>query len=612
MITRLPYRSLYGERTVIRLALAVFVVATIGVTRESKTSMVAHACTDVLVTPGASSDGSSMIAYNADSPTLYGSLYHYPRTSAGNATSKQRKVFDWDSGAYLGLIDEAEGTLYNVVGNSNEYGLVIGESTFGGVQPLSAGQLGAKMDYGSLIYITLQRSKTVLEAIQTMVDLMDTYGYASSGESFSLADRSGQVWMMEVISRGNELKRGAVWVAVRIPDGSVAAHANQARITTFPRDDPANCLYADDVVDVAIHYGLYPVGSDPLRFSFSDTYDPLHFVSVRQGEARVWSLFSHLVPGFEAQYQDYALGRNLSHRMPLYVTPASKLTVLDVMNLMNSHYENTILDSSQDVGSGVFASPYRPRPLVWELNGTTYHNERSVATAKTGWNFVAQVRPWMPPELSALVWFAVDDSSTSYRTPVYGSATAVPKPYVGKGAQDGITTPLMQFDLTKAFWVQNMVSNLCYSRWSDVYPVVRTRIDALQAGLMQLTARVDQRALEVYRDKGPEEAVAYVTQFGCNIGMTLHRKWLRFYGELFVRFRDYYTIIPDEGEPVCGCQAKEPGMSESVRYRIVRETGSHYEVQDPSSSKLLWGEQKGVRYVQSPQGPLVVESASRL
>jgi dipeptidase len=603
MIAHRQNRSLCGERqTVLRLALAVFVVISIGTTRDAKNAMLAHACTDILVTPGASSDGSSMIAYNADSPTLYGSLYHYPRTKAGNSTSKQRKVFDWDSGAYLGLIDETDKTTYNVVGNSNEHGLVIGESTFGGVQPLSEGQLGAKIDYGSLIYITLQRSKTVMEAIRTMVDLMDTYGYASSGESFSLADRSGQVWMMEVISRGNELKRGAVWVAVRIPDGTVAAHANQARITTFPRDDPANCLFAEDVVDAAIHYGLYPAESDPLGFSFSDVYDPLNFVSVRQGEARVWSLFSQLVPGFEAQYQDYALGHNLSHRMPLYVTPASKLSVLDVMKVMNSHYEDTSLDSSLDVGSGLFASPYRPRPLVWELNGTTYHNERSVATAKTGWNFVAQVRPWMPPELSALVWFAVDDSSTSYRTPVYGSATAVPKPYAGKGSQDGIVTPLMEFDLSKAFWVQNMVSNLCYSRWSDIYPVVRTRIDALQAGLMQLTARADETALGVYRDKSPEEAVAYVTQFGCNIGMTLHRKWLRFYGELFVRFRDYYTIVPREGEPVCGCQAQQPGMSDAVKYRIVHETGSRYEVRDPLSSASESGEEKGARLFQLDPG----------
>lgn len=533
-----------------------------------------ESCTDILVTPGASLDGSAMIAYNADSPSLFGTLYHYP---ASNNNSENRKVYNWDNGAYLGEILEASKT-YNVVGNSNEYGLVIGESTFGGVAPLSSGQDGAKIDYGSLIYITLQRSKTALEAIHTMVGLMDTYGYGSGGESFSICDRTGQVWMMEVIGRGNQGKRGAVWVAMRIPDGTVAAHANQARITTFPRNDPENCLYSDDVVDVAVSYGLYPAEADPLKFSFSDTYDPLGFVNVRQGEARVWSIFSQLVQGFEAEYESYALGHDFSRRMPLYVKPTSKLGVLHVMQLMNSHYENTALDSSSDVGAGLFASPYRPRPLVWEFNATKYHNERSIATAKTGWNFVAQVRPWMPPEISALIWFAVDDSSTSFRTPVYGSATAVPKPYAGKGAQDGVTTPLLTFDLRKAFWVQNMVSNFCYARWKDVYPVVRRKIDSLQQELLDQTALVDQVALKTYKEQGSAKAVAYVTQFGCNMGMRLHRNWMDFYGELFARFRDYYTIVPKEGEPVCACQALEPGLSDDAKRRIVEETGDHYKV----------------------------------
>jgi dipeptidase len=583
---------------------------------------VVQACTDVLVTPGASADGSAMIAYNADSPTLFGTLYHYPASAAPapDQPRRQRKVYNWDTGAYLGTIDESDQPLYNVVGNSNEHGLVIGESTFGGVQPLAGGQDGAVLDYGSLIYVALQRCKTVREAIVTMTGLLDQYGYASSGESFSLTDRSGQVWMMELISRGNQLgKKGAVWVAVRIPDGSVAAHANQARITTFPRNNPDHCLYSEDVVDVAVHYGLYPADADPLLFSFSDAYDPIHFVSVRQGEARVWSIFSRLVPGFQAEYQSYALGQDLSRRMPLFVTPPAKLTVLDVMQLMNSHFEDTVMDSSLDVGSGLFASPYRPRPLVWEHNGTSYHNERSVATAKTGWNFVAQVRPWMPPELSALVWFAVDDSSTSFRTPVYGSATAVPKPYAGPGAQDGVVTPILQFDLSKAFWVQNMVSNLCYSRWSDVYPLVRAKIDALQAGLLRQAALVDDTALKVYRKKGSKDAVAYATQFGCNTGEALHQKWLEFYGELFVRFRDYYTIVPQPNEPVCGCNAQEPGMSEVVRDRIVRETGDHYQVVESGpgpdvgrlrAHEVVSGEQSGVGLARSATLDLAKEEES--
>jgi dipeptidase len=327
-----------------------------------------HACTDLLVTPGASADGSATIAYNADSVTLYGVLYHYPRTEGRGG--QMRDIYEWDTGKYLGQIKEVNYT-YNVVGNSNEHGLVIGESTFGGVPELSGIKqqqaLGAILDYGSLIYITLQRAKTALEAIHTMDSLLNEYGYASSGESFSISDRSGVVWMMELIGRGDTYgKLGAVWVATRIPDGYVAAHANQARTTTFPRDDPENCLYAEDVVDVAVHYGLFSASADPKDFSFSDVYNPVGFVNARMSEARVWSIFSAIADqdgSFQKQYQDYALGSNTKNRMPLYIKPYAKLSVTDVMKLMNSHYEGTEMDPTLDNGAGIFASPYRSRPL---------------------------------------------------------------------------------------------------------------------------------------------------------------------------------------------------------------------------------------------------------
>ena len=281
-----------------------------------------------------------------------------------------REIYEWDTGKYLGEIKEVNST-YNVVGNSNEHGLVIGESTFGGVPELAGIKqqeaLGAVLDYGSLIYVTLQRAKTALEAIHTIDDLLNTYGYASSGESFSISDRTGVVWMMELIGRGDTYgKLGAVWVAQKIPDGYVAAHANQARIRTFPRDDPDNCLYAEDVVDVAVHYGLYPATADPLEFSFSDVYDPVQFVTARMSEARVWSMFSEIADqdgSFQKQYEDYALGKNTQNRMPLYIKPYSKLSVLDVMQLFNSHYEGTALDPRHDSGAGIFGSPYRSRPL---------------------------------------------------------------------------------------------------------------------------------------------------------------------------------------------------------------------------------------------------------
>jgi len=555
---------------------------------NTMTATSVEACTDLLVTPGASKDGSAMIAYNADSPTLYGSLYHYPAMNANDTTSTKkatamRKIYDWDTGVYRGEIEEYDGSTYNVVGNGNSVGLVIGESTFGGVDVLAKYQEGAIMDYGSLIYVTLQRASTARQAIQTMADLVDEYGYASEGESFSLADSTtGEVWMMELIGTGNTYSRkGAVWVAQRIPDGTIAAHANHARITTFDRNDPGNCMYAKDVVEVAVHYGLYGVDADPAQFSFSDVYDPLNFVNARQGEARVWSIFGAVADttgDFARQYEPYALGHRLETRMPLYIEPHSKLSVLDVMRLMNSNYERTSLDSSKDVGAGLFATPHRPRPLVWEYNRTKYHNERSISTPKTGWNFVAQLRPEMPPPLSVLIYFAVDDSATSPRTPIYACSTEISPAYAGKGSQDGVVTPILQFDLKKAFVVQNMVSNFAYYRWRDVYPTLRAKIDGIQKDFVEKVVAIDRKALELYNTKGQAAAVRYATRFSVDTADALHEDWLEFYGYLFVRYRDYYTITPQPDEPVCNCRAKEPGLSDSTKERIVSETGNRYKV----------------------------------
>lgn len=537
-------------------------------------------CTDILVTPGASIDGSSFIAYNADAPTLMGVIYHYPASK--KSSPAKRAVYDWDSGVYLGEIDEVNST-NNVVGNSNEHGLIVGETTFGGHPLLAWNQTGAVIDYGSLIYITLQRAKTAREAIHTMSDLMDTYGYASGGESFSIADTSGEVWLMEAISTGNTYKRkGAVWVAIRIPDGAVASHANHARIRQFPRDDPDNCLFSADVVEVAVHYGLFGTDSDPSDFSFSDIYDPPSFLNVRQGEARVWSVFSQLADttgDFESRYKSYALGQDLSNRMPLYVYPFKKISLDDVMQLMTSHYEGTLLDSSVDVGSGLFESPYRPRPLQWEHQGTLYHNERSIATPKTGWNFIGQIRPWIQPaELSSLLWFGCDDSSTSPRIPVYSASKMIPQPYAGSGSQDGVSSPLLQLDIGKAFWVQNMVANLAYFRWNDIYPLIRKKIDALQKSLRDQVDATDAMAMQLHDTSGLDEAVAFLTNYTVSAGEDVHRLWWDFYGELFVQFRDFYNIVPKENEPVCGCEAREPGMSDTVKERIIKETGDHYRV----------------------------------
>lgn len=422
---------------IIKMKLFLVLVALLGLISR------VFSCSNLIVSPGASSDGSSIVAYNADSGTLYGSLYHYP--AADHAPGTMRDVYDWDSGAYLGQIEEVAHT-YNVVGNINEYGVIIGETTFGGLSVLQS-QTGAKIDYGSLIWITLQRSKTAREAIQTISDLMSAYGYASEGESFSIADQN-EAWIMEIIGKGN-YEKGAVWVARKVPEGYICAHANQARITTFPLNNPEDTLYAPDVISFARQIGAYPEDKPDEEFSFSDVYDAVTFDGARFCDARVWSVFSTVMgQDWSNQYLDYAQGYNLTNRLPLFVKPTNdyKVSLVDAMNYMRSHYENGALDMSgeqfSDVGAYTY-SPYRAHPLTWTstlnpdgstaANPVTYLHERPIATPQTGWNFVAQSRKWMPRQFSGIIWFGVDDSGTTVRFPVFGSATKIPEAFAGPG-----------------------------------------------------------------------------------------------------------------------------------------------------------------------------------
>lgn len=549
----------------------------------------AYACTNVLVTPGASENGDSMIAYNADSGNLMGMLYHYPASSSMSYENlPSRKVWNWDTGVYLGEIPEAEET-FNVVGNTNEYGLVIAETTFGGIEILAnpKNQPDAVIDYGSLIYITLQRSKNAKEAIKTMVDLIDTYGYASEGESFSIADKHGEVWMMEVIGRGKG-KVGAVWVAMKIPDGMIAGHSNQARITTFPRNDSENCLYSHDVVSLAKEIGIYqsaPDDPDDLKFSFSDIYDPITFMGARASEARTWSIFSSLAEddSFQSKYEYYAMGKEPNNRMPLWIKPKQKLSLNDIRFVMSNHYEGTVLASNNDVGAGLYDAPYRPRPLHWSYGGESYHNERSVATQQTGWNFIAQIRANMPAPISSVLWFAVDDSSTSPRFPVYGGSTAISNAYSGKGTQDGVPSPVLSFDMTKAFWIQNMVSNLAYSRWSDAYPLLVKQLQAVHDSFQYELDILDQKLLALHKQGKKISLLEEATDFGIAMGDKLHKEWMDFYGKLFARLRDFYVIEEDPMDPICNCKVKEEGFSNFWKQRIVEETGTKYKCEDQNA-----------------------------
>lgn len=492
-----------------------------------------------------------------------------------------RYIYDWDTGVYRGQIEEVPHT-YNVVGNTNEYGLIIGETTFGGLEMLYPEDGStAIMDYGSLIWVTLQRAKNAREAIVTIGKLMAEYGYASEGESFSIADQN-EAWVMEIVGKG-KYGKGAVWVAVKIPDGYVSAHANQARIQTFPLNDPENCIYADDVISFAREIGVYE-GTDA-EFSFSDVYNPISFDGARFCDARVWSLFGTIMGSDWAdQYLDYAQGYNLTNRMPLWVKPPAKVSLRDTMEYMRSHYENTPLDMTgtvfSDVGAGDGANPNRWRPLSWGYDGSSYFNERAIGTPQTGWNFVAQSRKWMPRELSGIIWFGVDDSSTTVRYPAYSSSTSVSPAFAGKGAQDGATTPILTFDFKNAFSVFNLVSNWAYSRWSSIYPDVYSQIIAFENRYLSEVQTIDKQAQLIYESKGADAAVEFVTQYSVTTGQSLVDAWGKFFGQLFMKFRDGYVITASDDDQACGCNAASNAYPTNWYGRIVADTGDHYKKPD--------------------------------
>ncbi len=458
----------------------------------------ADACTNVIVTKGASADGSCMVSYAADSHWLYGELYFKPQAD-WKVTDKLR-VYDWDSGQYLGLIDQVEHT-YKTVGNMNEHQLIIAETTFGGRHGLN--DPNGIMDYGSLIYITLQRAKTAREAIKVMAELTNKYGYFSEGESFSIVDKN-EAWIMEMVGKGTE-KKGSVWVALRVPDGYISGHANQSRIATFPLNDPENCLYAEDVIDFARSKGWFS-GEDS-EFSFRDAYCPADFGALRGCEARVWSAFNILSHGwftFEEtkgnlvtkdaySYVDYAMGHNPDNRMPLWIKPAKKVTVKNVADVMRDHYEGTPMDMTTDIGAGGNALPYRWRPMDFEYEGKKYTNERAIATQQTGFWFVGQARGNYPDVIGGILWFGTDDAATSYVTPIYSNTEKVPECFrQGNGN-------LLSYSATSSFWINNRISNACYRMYNIMAPYVRERIDKFENEQMEKVRQNDVKALELFK-----------------------------------------------------------------------------------------------------------------
>ena len=552
-----------------------------------------YACTNVIITKGASADGSCMVSYAADSHWLFGELYFHP--AADYKPGARLAITEWDTCKPLGEIAQVSHT-YQTVGNMNEHQLIIGETTWGGraEQVDTAGI----MDYGSLIYITLQRARTAREAIQTIVDLANEYGYASSGETFSIADTE-EAWIMDLVGKGPGNK-GIVWVARRIPDGYICAHANQSRITTFPQNDPDNTLFAPDVISYAREMGWFE-GEDA-DFSFRDAYNPLDFGGVRGCDARAWSAFNILCDGqftvqengTEAVYPaenwlNYAMGYELDSEMPLWVKPSRKITMKNVADVMRDHYEGTPMDMRTDIGAGGNACPYRWRPMDFSWDGKTYVNERAIATQQTGFWFVAQARGWLPDVIGALVWFGCDDAATSYLTPIYINTKDVPDCLrVGNG-------DLLHYSPTSQFWINNRISNACYRMYDQMEPYVRERIDRFE--LLQQDERIpkmDERLLKLYngngKNPGKKSAIKKVkkllTRCSVETAQLQFAYWFKLEEALTVKFIDGNVKAQDERGKFLHSQYHEgtpdgltqPGYTEKWKEAVAKDHGSVIEV----------------------------------
>ena len=516
---------------------------------------IADACTNFIITRGASADGSNMVTYAADSHGLYGALYSY----VPGKYTPYMDVTEWDTGRYIGKIKQVE-RRYRTLGNSNEHSLFITETTFGGRPELEDPKGG--IDYGSLIYITLQRAKTAREAIDVIVELANTYGYCSSGESFSLIDQQ-EAWIMELIGKGPEDK-GIVWVARRIPDGYVSAHANQARITTFPWNDPDNCIYAKDVADVARKFGWFE-GKDE-EFSFADAYAPLDFGAMRGCEARVWAFFRTVADDMD-QYEDYAMGHNPANRMPLWVKPNAKVTVKALMDCMRDHYEGTKMDMTTDIGAGGEESPYRWRPMYFTVDGVEYCNERATATQQTGFWLVGQARP----EKVGILWFGTDDAATSPLTPIYVNSTEVPESLrEGNGS-------MLKYSDTSMFWITNRVAQFAYLRYNTIGKHVREQVDLWENAAIEAVAKVD---IAIGNTPKAAKKAKIATEFSVEMAQLVFNHWVDLDKYLMVKYIDGNVKGEDDngfidngnGKDIPG-KISQPGYTERWKRAVAADKG---------------------------------------
>ena len=522
----------------------------------------ALACTNFIITKGASTDGSVMVSYSADSHQLYGCLYKHNATKY--KAGAMLAVNEWDTGKYLGDIPQVAQT-YSTLSNMNEHGLIITETTYGGRHELYNPE--GIIDYGSLIYITLQRAKTAREAIDTIVTLANTYGYASEGESFSIGDKN-EAWIMELIGKGPG-KKGIVWVARRVPDGYISGHANQARITTFPLNDPENTLYAEDVISLAREKGYFN-GKDE-EFSFADAYAPLDFSAMRGCDARIWSFFRMFAEGMD-QYLDYAMGHNPANRLPLWVKPTHKLSPKQVFDAMRDHYEGTPLDMTTDIGAGGHALPYRWRPMNFEVDGKTYVNERAIATQQTGFWMVGQARQ----DKTSILWFGTDDAATSPLTPIYVNTTEAPE-----CLREGNGTMLKYSD-TSMFWITNRVTQFAYLRYDLIGKKVREFIDEWENKAFDLVEHID---IALANTPSAKKKAKIATEFSTSTAQSLFDIWANLDKYLMVKYIDGNVKGEDEngfmdngnGKDIPG-EIEQPGYSEKWKRAVAADHGKTLEV----------------------------------
>lgn len=521
----------------------------------------AFACSNLIVGKKASVDGSVMVSYNADDYGMFGHLCHYPAGTHPKGTMRQ--IYDWDSGVYHGEIEEAPVT-YNVIGNINEFQLSIGETTYGGREEMvdSTGIL----DYGSLIYVTLQRAKTAREAISVMTSLVEKYGYNSEGETFSICDPN-EAWIMEMQGTGAGSK-GVVWVAMRIPDDAICAHANQSRIGKFNMKDKKNVLYSKNVISYARKMGWFN-GKDS-DFSWKNTYAFPDFSGRRFCDARVWSFFNHYADDFD-RYLPWALGKDKdAEDMPLWIVPNRKLSVADVENGMRDHYEGTALAlDTTSIGGGIYEMPYRPTPLTFTVDGKQYFNERPISTQQTAFTFVSQLRSWLPREIGGVLWFGNDDASMVAYTPVYCGNTVQPACYNTKGA-DAVT-----FSSDNAFWLCNMVSNMVYPRYSQLFPELKAVRDSLETSYFANQTSIEKQAADLYQtDKAA--ALKLLNNYSNTKADEMLASWKHLATRIIVKYNDMAVKKEKDGKLLQS--VTRPGYPASFGRKLVKETGDWYAV----------------------------------